>query len=292
MERRTKKNKSEFLKNSKLRRRTMKKLLTGKLEGCPAHIFEKQYNKIRTENFKNKYGIYALYDKKANLYYVGHASDLSGRLNQHLKHNRNSGKWDYFSVYFTKTKEMAFALEAVILSICPPKALKGNKKTAKLSKVAKDITMRDRIEKQMKKIDKERRQFKKPGLSAKNKKEQGGKASKSVRKIASQDGAQKRRFQLKDFFSNGFLSGRHTLRAEYKAKTFYALLLPSGEIEYQGKKYSSPSFAAKVAKKSQSENGWTVWKIQDKSNKWITLDALRSEALGFKANTKPIDKAS
>ena len=249
----------------------MKKLLTSKLEGCPVAIFDDRYKHIRKENFKNKHGIYALYDKNGKLYYVGRASDLSGRMNQHLKHNRHSKKWEYFSVYFTATRDEAYALEAIILSICPPK---GNRKNAEVSKVAKDTEMRRRIEKQINDTDKNRMQFRVPGIPAKNKKGNGDKADQYIRKTVSQGSTQKRKLRLKDLFSNGFLRGPQTLKAKYKTKTFFATLLPSGEIEYQGKKYLTPSRVAMVAKKSKSENGWTVWKIQNSSNKWITLDEL------------------
>ncbi len=265
----------------------MKKLLINKLEGCPVAIFEPKYKKIRKDIFKNKYGIYALFDKKG-IYYVGRG-DVECRLKDHLTRNRHSEKWDYFSVYFTATTEMATALEAIILSIYSPK---GNKQSSKVEKVVKNKEkMKRKVEKQMKEIDDEHRQFRKPGISAKNKKGKGNRANKGVRVVVSQ-GMTQRRFQLKDFFSNGFLRGPQTLKAEYKAKPFYAVLLPSGEIEYQGKKYSSPSHAAMVAKRSKSENGWNVWKIQNSSNKWITLNLLKSEASGFKAKSKPIDKAS
>src|SRR5689334_17289859 len=37
------------------------------------------------QQLPTKSGLYALYDRKARLYYVGRASDLAKRLNQHLK---------------------------------------------------------------------------------------------------------------------------------------------------------------------------------------------------------------
>ena len=261
-----------------------KHILVDALEVKKEFMLEKKYKNIRKKEFAKKPGIYALYNR-GKLYYIGHTSDLNIRLKEHHR-NRHSGKWDKVSLYFTKTVATAKAVEAIALSLLLGWGWpKGNKQEPKVRKKNKNIE--DRILKAMKKITEEIvvKRSTKPSLRTRSSK-------KGFRKIASQDGAQKRNFQLKDFFSTGFLSGRHNLKAEYKAKTFYALLLPSGEIEYQGVKYLSPSFAAKAAKRSQSENGWTVWKIQDKSNKWITLDALRSEASGFKANTKPIDKAS
>ena len=116
-------------------------------------------------------------------------------------------------------------------------------------------------------------------------------SKKSFRKAVSQSGVQDRKSILKDLFNKDLLRGRQTLKKEYKksSKVFYGFLLPSVEFEYQGKKYSSPSAAAKVATKRE-QNGWTFWSIKDKkSNKWITLDEFtQSKASGFKAKIKPL----
>ena len=96
----------------------MKKLLVDALENVnKVLMLHNQYKDIRKEEFAKKPGIYALYDTRGKLYYVGHTSDLSVRLKDHLNRNRHSGKWDTVSLYFTKTKATAREVEAIALSL-------------------------------------------------------------------------------------------------------------------------------------------------------------------------------
>ncbi len=249
------------------RRPVMKKLLIGKLEGCPAEIFKDEYKNIRKDEFKSKHGIYALYDKKGRLYYVGRASDLRNRLRQHLKSSGHSGKWDYFSIYFTRTEETARDLEAVILSVSDPK---GNKNKPPV--LAKDTKMECRIKKEMKRIDKARRQFRKPGKSAKKKTSRIQLQGKGLKKTVSQEQAMEKKPRKRPSLK-GLVSLPAALKKEYKrsGKVVHAMLLPSGEIECHGKKYFSPSGAAKAASGKISEGGWTFWTLQNSDGKWITL---------------------
>ena len=262
----------------------MKKLLTGKLEGCPATIFEDKYKKIRKEEFKDKQGIYALYDKNGQLYYVGRTSALMRRLSQHLK-DRHSKKWEHFSLYFTRTEKDALALEAVFLSIYLPK---GNRNKSSAMRVAKDTEMKRRIKKKMDEITRRVTAFRKPGISAKNKTRQKKTKEKGLKKTVSRAGKPKR-LPLKDLFSQGFLKGRQPLKKEYKRtdKIFHAALLPSGKIQCQDVSYSYPSPAAKAAT-GKEKNGWTFWSIQNKSGEWITLSKFaETAALSSKAKTQP-----
>ena len=224
-------------------------------------LLDDKYAKIRTKEFAKKSGIYALYDKRDKLYYVGRASDLKGRLDQHLKHNKHSGKWDYFSVYLTKKKNIEVELEAIVLSFLWEKMKpKGN---TQKPKVKKDNKMRTRIINEINKI---------------NEKMFGKKASKSSQ--SKKPNLKPKNPKNKVLKLKGFVQKNKPLKAELKKsnKVFLATLLPSGEIEYQGKKYSSPSKAAQIAKNTKSENGWTVWKIQDRFNKWVTLKEFTKNA--------------
>ena len=227
-------------------------LIKNKLEGCPVSIFDNRYKDIRKDEFKDKQGIYALYDKNNRLYYVGHASDLRGRLNHHVK--TKAGKWEYFSVYFTETKEDAKALEAVILSIdCP----KGNAQNP----LKRDTEMKKRIERRMEETDKEKRKFRKSGKS----RDGGGKKSKDSSKASHRTRESKAGRSLE-----GLVSRKTPLKKEYKnGKTVQAFLLPSGKVEYAGKGDLSPSRAASLAS-GNLQNGWTFWTIQS-GGKWITL---------------------
>ena len=230
----------------------MKKLLVNVLERVDKKfLLDNKYASIRKKEFVKKPGIYALYNKNGKLYYVGRASDLNGRLTQHLKHNKHSGKWDYCSIYFTKTENTAIEVEAVALSMLWGPANKPEGNTQK-PRVKENKSMRDRILKAMKKINENmfRDHRSKPSSS---------KSTLRTRKSL-------KRPSLKGLFKTD-----QPLKAKYKAITFYAILLPSGEIVYRGKKYSTPSAAGKAASK-KGLNGWTFWNIQNKSNKWVTLD--------------------
>ena len=106
-------------------------ILTQKLESISKKIFER-YKKIIIQYIGNKPGVYALYDEK-ELYYVGRASDLATRVNNHLK-DQHFALWTHFSVYFTKKAQYANDIEAVIISIAQPK---GNERRPRLGKEKK-----------------------------------------------------------------------------------------------------------------------------------------------------------
>ncbi len=73
-------------------------LVLGHLERISSAAFDK-YNQVITELVGGKNGIYALY-RNNQLYYVGLATNLRQRINQHLK-DRHAGKWNYFSLYLS-----------------------------------------------------------------------------------------------------------------------------------------------------------------------------------------------
>jgi AraC-like DNA-binding protein len=80
------------------------------------------------DNLSAKQGIYALYDKKDRLYYCGKASDLSKRLNQHLK-DRHAESWDRMTLFqVAQTVNVAHLEGLVIAAARPP----GNKQKPKL----------------------------------------------------------------------------------------------------------------------------------------------------------------
>ena len=231
----------------------MKKLLVNVLESVDKDfLLDKKYARIRRKEFSKKPGIYALYDKKGKLYYVDRTLDLNERLKQHLKHNKHSGKWDKFYIFFTKKEYIAREVKAIVLSLLWNWAQpKGN---TQKTKVKVDKSMKNRIVKAMNQINKE--------MMGDHKSQSGkSKLKPRIRKTIN-------RPNLK-----GLVKEKQTLKAEYKrsGKTFHAVLLPSGEIEYQGKKYVTLSCVAKAAS-GKGPNGWTFWTIQNESNKWITLD--------------------
>ncbi len=51
--------------------RNSKKIFTQKLEKINSDIFNPKYKDIITEEIRNKHGVYVLYDKKEEPYYIG-----------------------------------------------------------------------------------------------------------------------------------------------------------------------------------------------------------------------------
>jgi hypothetical protein len=84
--------------------------------------------------FLHKYegkGVYALYNR-GELWYVGKASNLKTRVDQHLK-DTHKDKWDRFAIYVfpdSKTSREVHLLESLLLKIAKPE---GNKKAGNLS---------------------------------------------------------------------------------------------------------------------------------------------------------------
>ncbi len=66
----------------KIKRQT-KTIVTGHLEQVSRKVFT-EFQKQITELVGNNFGIYALYNKSGQLYYVGLATDLKKRVKQHL----------------------------------------------------------------------------------------------------------------------------------------------------------------------------------------------------------------
>ena len=231
-----------------MQKRNRSMILTQKLENISKNIFEK-YKKIIIQYIKNKPGVYALYDEK-ELYYIGRASDLAKRVNDHLK-DQHSALWTHFSVYFTKKTQYTNDIEAVIVSIAQPK---GNKVKPKLGKGTK---LKNIIKKAMKESH-----------------------QKDLRELLS---GKKRQNNLKKKINNHpslkyYFSKNRPLRKIYKGITYKALLLKSGKIKYKKTLYNTPSSAAQaiVSRRSPNTNinGWNFWFVKNYENNWIKLSDL------------------
>lgn len=94
-------------------------LLLQYLEGVSWRILEEYPDAVR-ELIRRRAGVYALY-RGRKLYYVGLASNLMGRIKNHLK-DRHHGSWDKFSVYLTQHHEHMKELESLLLRIVKPSA--------------------------------------------------------------------------------------------------------------------------------------------------------------------------
>lgn len=66
-----------------------------------------------------------------------------------------------------------------------------------------------------------------------------------------------------------------SLAGWHNGKQFRAKVLSSGEIQFNGSIYETPSSAA-IAATGASKNGWTFWHVQDNED-WIPLDSVRTK---------------
>jgi type III restriction enzyme len=85
--------------SKKKAKRAARPIVAGHLEKISSRIFD-QNRSLITEMIKGRYGVYALY-RREKLYYVGLATNLRSRINQHLK-DRHKGKWTHFSLYILR----------------------------------------------------------------------------------------------------------------------------------------------------------------------------------------------
>ena len=68
----------------------------------------------------------------------------------------------------------------------------------------------------------------------------------------------------------GLVKQRTALTRTYKGTEYKAFLYPNGEITVKGKKYASPSGAAKAIV-NREVNGLSFWYIQDLNGDWVKL---------------------
>lgn len=208
-----------------------------------------QYQEIVRNYVRRRQGVYALYRRK-KLYYVGLASNLRGRLANHLK-DRHGRSWDRFSVYLTIGDKHLRELESLVLHIVRPVGNKQKGKFAKSANIrgrfAKDVRARQRAE--LHKL-------------------LGKPAAKRV--AAARERTYEGRVPVLQRY--GIKSMR--LQARVKGKTYRARVLRDGSISFGGRRYISPSLAG-VAAARRSCNGWTFWTYQRAPGDWVRLDTLR-----------------
>lgn len=226
---------------------TKHQLVIGQLEKVSWQVLE-DYKDVIKNMIKGKSGIYALYHRD-KLYYVGLASNLMKRLNDHLK-DRHNRKWDRFSVYLTRKDEHMKELESLFLRILQPD---GNKVKGKFSD---SVNLRRELNAQIKNADTDKRAIL-----------MGGAAVRS-----------RRRRKMKDTRGTIILAGlverAIRLKAEYDGYEYKATLRKNGMIYFNGEAYVTPTAAAKAIKK-RTVNGWSFWHYKDKNGEWVRLGNLR-----------------
>jgi hypothetical protein len=66
------------------------------------------------------------------------------------------------------------------------------------------------------------------------------------------------------------------LRAVYKGRVLKALVLRNGLISCGGKRYKSPTAAARATMPTRrTVNGWTFWEFERAPGDWVRLKELR-----------------
>ena len=235
-------------------------IFTGKIENFGYEIlFKNRYKEILQKRIGGKHGIYALYDKAGNLYYIGQTNKMISRIKYHKK-DHHAKKWETFSVFLTRSKQYPVYFEDAVISIVGP--TKGNRQ-----KPLKIKSMNSQIEKDMEETDRKNRKRMTRKKSSKG-------STKKKRRIK----AFKKKRAGKNHSDNPFKK-RVTLRATYKGKKYTADWLQSGKAKYpkrNGKTYPSHHAVAqmivdKVCGQPTGVTGTHFWTVQKKRNKWVKL---------------------
>ncbi len=239
-------------------RKTIDRLVTGRLEGISGEVFA-DYSKQITELAGKKPGIYALYRKKT-LYYVGLATNLKNRIKHHL-HDRHAGKWDTFSLFLVRKDAHLKDLEAMTIRIARPKgnSIQGSKIPSLKPALKESIDARNR-----KKTESMLGLRDKP-VRPRRRKPQRTSGKKGAAALAP------------------YVSKKFAIRLEHKGKRYIANVRQDGTIRFsakgaggialRAKKFTSPSFAASAVL-GHPVNGWRCWRFRHKGD-WVILDELR-----------------
>jgi predicted GIY-YIG superfamily endonuclease len=224
-----------------------KQLVCQMLERFDSKALE-EYKHIIRSYIHDRDGVYALYHND-NLYYVGLARNLNGRLKNHFK-DHHRGLWNRFSVYLTIGNSFVKEMESLLLRIALPK---GNKKRGKFVK-CEDL----------------RRKFVRDYKADANKKFRQLVGRPHIGKATDAKAAVGGRKKLGHYISKGM-----ALKARHKRKDYRARARKNGVIKFQGRVFDSPSAAAKEASGGLSSNGWSFWHYERAPGDWVPLKYLR-----------------
>lgn len=226
------------------RKHNPRSLIIHRLENISKTLFKKYYDLI-TQLIGSSPGIYALYDEN-ELYYVGKSTDLKRRVRYHLR-DRHGASWTHFSLYLIRKIAHINEIESLLVRIANPKGNRIVPKGRGSSELLRDLKM----------MVKKRQQ-------------------EEFEEMFAKTGRQKRisrspvRRNLK-----GLVSKRTPLYRTYKGREYKAYLLPSGIIKFRGKKFTTPSAAAKIVVQRRTVDGWRFWYTKDSNGDWVKLSDLR-----------------
>jgi predicted GIY-YIG superfamily endonuclease len=208
------------------------------LENIGAEVFEK-YAPVITRFVDRRNGIYALY-RGTDLYYVGLARNLKGRLKDHLR-DRHAGAWDRFSVYLTQGDRFLKEMESLLLRISLPE---GNRVKGKL-RGSRDL------KRELQQAAKAQMHEELSGLIGRAPvKENKAKKSAAVRDTRTIH-----------------------LRRDYKGKVYRATWRPDGTVKMNGRIYTSVSAAGRAVTK-RGTNGRLFWWARNEHKEWVSLHTL------------------
>jgi predicted GIY-YIG superfamily endonuclease len=230
--------------------RKQKPIVEAYLERIGQKVF-KDFSSVITGLIKGNQGIYALY-KRDKLYYIGLASNLKNRIKHHLN-DKHKNHWTHFSLYIISKQEHIKEFESVILRVAYPK---GNSVKGKLSR-AKNLrpSLKRRLKAEWERqID---------GII-------GGKKKDKVKSTVKKTKAGKAERPLKNVFPGG-----KVFYGTYKGKKNKAWVNRLGRIRVNGKRYDTPTAAAKAIITKGAVNCWSFWKYKNKSGKLVKLTELR-----------------
>ena len=146
--------KKNIVNNKKKHKSSKGALIKGMTNRLPSEILDNSIFKKRLKEVMKGYsGIYALY-RKNELYYVGLAKNLLGRINWHLR-DRHAGKWESFVIFRIKRINYLKDIETLITHLLdiPGNRVRGQlPRDADINKILKDILSHEK--KEIQKIEK------------------------------------------------------------------------------------------------------------------------------------------
>lgn len=229
--------------------RAENRILEAYLEDVSGKVLQ-EYPAFIRESIKGRSGVYVLFNR-SGLYYVGLASNLMGRLKQHLQ-DRHTRKWDRFSVYLTERSDARHIreLEALLLRIVRPK---GNRVVGRLKHADNLWTP---LSAHMRAEDEHRRAV-----------ILGGAAKERLRRRTTTSGKGAKALER-------VVARATPLRATHKDVEYRGTLYPNGELRVGHQRYPSPSAAGKACV-GRSVNGWAFWLVR-LDGEWVPLSKLRA----------------
>jgi hypothetical protein len=222
------------------------------LENISRKMLE-EYQDIIKAFVRNRHGVYALY-RGDKLYYVGLAGSLLTRLKQHLKdHHQNT--WDRFSIYLTLDSSYMKEIESVLIRIAHPPGNRVKGKFSHCENMLREIKRAYHTKRQ----EEESEIF---GVRSSRK------AKREMKRTA------KTMDEKRPVFAP-YAEKVTKLRREYKGKMYKAQVMKNGMIRLNGKRYNSPSSAAKSVTKHATD-GWHFWTYERAPGDWVKIDELRN----------------